>query len=48
MFHLEAADGALGGHIHAVQNCHKEFEALAASIAGRCGVTIDPAVGIRG
>ena len=39
MFHLRAADGALGGHIYAVQDCHADFKALAASIAGRCRVT---------
>ena len=38
MFHLRAADGALGGHIHAVQDCYADFKALAVSIAGRCGV----------
>ena len=38
MFHLRAADGALGGHIYAVQDCHADFKALAASIAGRCRV----------
>ena len=38
MFHLRAADGALGGHIHAVQDCYADFKALAASIADRCRV----------
>ena len=38
MFHLRAADGALGGHIHAVQDCYEDFEALAQSIASRCEV----------
>ena len=38
MFHLRAADGALGGHIYAVQDCYADFKALAASIAARCGV----------
>ena len=28
MFHLKAADGALGGHIYAVQDCHEDFKAL--------------------
>ena len=37
-FHLRAADGALGGHIYAVQDCYDEFEALAKSIADRCGI----------
>ncbi len=38
MFHLKAADGALGGHIYAVQDCHRDFEKLARRIADRCGV----------
>lgn len=38
MFHLRAADGALGGHIHAVQDCYRDFERLARRIADRCGV----------
>ena len=38
MFLLRAADGALGGHIHAVQDCCADFKALAASIAARCRV----------
>jgi chromosome partitioning protein len=40
MFHLKAADGALGGHAKAVQDCHQDFRTLALSIADRCGVTI--------
>ncbi len=40
MFYLKAADGALGGHISAVQNCHKDFQVLALAIAERCGVTV--------
>ena len=38
MFHLKAADGALGGHVHAVQDCYRDFERLARRLAGRCGV----------
>ena len=41
MFHLKAADGALGGHIHAVQDCHEDFRALAASIAAKCELDVD-------
>lgn len=37
-FHLRAADGALGAHIYAVQDCYRDFKALATSIAARCGV----------
>ena len=42
MFHLRAADGALGGHIHAVQECYEDFRNLAKSIAAKCAVRIDP------
>ena len=38
MFHLRAADGALGGHIYAVQDCYRDFESLARRIADKCGV----------
>ena len=38
MFHLRAADGALGGHLYAVQDCYRDFENLARTIACRCGV----------
>ena len=38
MFHLRAADGALGGHIYAVKDCYRDFERLARSIASRCAV----------
>ena len=40
IFHLKAADGALGGHIHAVQDCHDDFMRLAFAIADRCGVSL--------
>ncbi|HEY5539577.1 MAG TPA: AAA family ATPase [Thermoplasmata archaeon] len=40
MFHLKAADGALGGHAAAVQDCYREFRALARSIAERCGIQL--------
>ena len=39
MFHLRAADGALGGHIHAVQDCYDEFRNLAIALADKCGVS---------
>ena len=38
MFHLKAADGALGGHIYAVQDCYRDFKKLATSIAAKCEV----------
>ena len=40
MFYLKAADGALGGHIYAVQECYGDFEKLAKAIATKCGVSI--------
>ena len=40
IFHLKAADGALGGHIHAVQDCRDDFMRLAFAIADRCGVSL--------
>ena len=38
MFHLRAADGALGGHIYAVQDCYADFQRLAKAIASKCDV----------
>lgn len=40
MFFLKPADGALGGHITAVQRCYREFRELAQRIAQRCGLAI--------
>ena len=40
MFHLKAADGALGGHIYAVQECYDDFKDLAIAIAETCGVPL--------
>ncbi len=40
MFLLRAADGALGGHANAVQDCYKDFRELAQRIAHRCGVSL--------
>ena len=40
MFHLKAADGALGGHIYAVRDCYKDFKALAKAIAEKCRIDI--------
>lgn len=39
MFKLTSADGALGGHINAVQDCYWDFRELACEVAARCGVT---------
>lgn len=38
MFSLRPADGAIGGHAAAVQDCYRDFRALARSVADRSGV----------
>ena len=38
MFHLKPADGAIGGHAAAVQDCYRDFRALARVIAERVGI----------
>jgi chromosome partitioning protein len=40
MFLLKPADGAIGGHSEAVQDCYRDFKTLAIRIAGACGVQI--------
>lgn len=40
MFFLKPADGAIGGHAKAVQECYRDFRSLAAEIAKRAGVTL--------
>lgn len=40
MFALRAADGAIGGHAQAVQDCHRDFKLLAARIADRIGLAL--------
>jgi len=40
MFFLKPADGALGSHAKAVQDCYVDFRDLARSVAARCGVQI--------
>jgi len=40
MFFLKPADGAIGGHAQAVQDCYRDFNALARNIAARCGVEL--------
>lgn len=42
IFHLTAADGALGGHAVAARNCRYDFEALARRIAARAGLLLPP------
>jgi cellulose biosynthesis protein BcsQ len=43
MFHLKPADGAIGAHVQAVQDCYKDFRALALRIADRCGIAVPTA-----
>lgn len=40
MFHLTSADGALGGHAKAVQDCARDFRKLARAVAQRSGVSV--------
>jgi cellulose biosynthesis protein BcsQ len=45
MFFLKPADGAIGGHAQAVQDCYRDFSALAHEVARRSGVTLPGAPG---
>jgi cellulose biosynthesis protein BcsQ len=38
IFHLKPADGAIGAHMEAVQECRKDFEQLAHAIAKKCDI----------
>jgi hypothetical protein len=40
MFRLAPADGAIGGHIQAVQQCYRDFRELALRIAERAKITV--------
>lgn len=40
MFFLKPADGAIGSHTKAVQDCYRDFRHLAKKIADRCGVAL--------
>ena len=40
MFALKPADGAIGGHAAAVQECYREFRDLALTVAKRCGFDV--------
>lgn len=40
IFNLKPADGALGGHAHAVSDARLDFERLARTIASRCGIIV--------
>lgn len=41
MFFLRAADGAIGGHAKAVQDCYRDFAALARRVAERCHISLE-------
>lgn len=38
MFALKPADGAIGGHVYAVQDCYRDFKSLALAVAERVGI----------
>ena len=38
IFHLLPADGAIGAHFQAVQNCRKDFESLAHVVIEKCDI----------
>jgi hypothetical protein len=40
MFSLTPADGAIGGHAKAVQDCFRDFESLSRAIARSCGIDL--------
>jgi len=40
MFALKPADGAIGAHVYAAQDCLKDFNKLAVSIAERCKISL--------
>ena len=40
MFALKSADGAIGGHVAAVQGCYRDFRALARTVAQRAGIGV--------
>lgn len=40
MFHLKPADGAIGAHVQAVQNCYRDFRSLAATIKRKASLDL--------
>ena len=40
MFLLKPADGAIGGHSEAVQDCFRDFKKLALDVAAACGIAV--------
>ena len=43
MFYLRPADGAIGGHVYAVQDCYRDFADLARSVARRTDLRLPEA-----
>ena len=41
MFHLKPADGAIGAHVRAVQNCYRDFRDLAIEISERANLPLE-------
>jgi cellulose biosynthesis protein BcsQ len=41
MFMLKPSDGAIGAHVQAVQDCFKDFQALARRLADHCGIEFE-------
>jgi cellulose biosynthesis protein BcsQ len=42
IFHLKPADGAIGGHMSAVNECYQDFERLARAILDRADIHLSP------
>ena len=40
IFHLRPADGAIGAHVSAVNDCRRDFEQLAHTVTQRAGITV--------
>jgi len=41
MFLLKPADGAIGAHVQAVQDCYRDFHDLASRLAAHCGIAFE-------
>jgi len=44
MFHLRPADGAIGAHFEAVQDCRRDFRRLAKRLASAVDLRNEPAL----
>ena len=47
MFFLKPADGAIGAHFKAVQDCYQDFRRLAYHVASRCGLNLPESESIQ-